>query len=332
MDGTAGRPSPDPRPVLPVFVGSGRSGTTLLRNMFDAHPRLAMCHEAQFVGRLAGRRSRYETGGTLDTEALVTDLMANSNFRRQGIDETTVRRGLVEAGPTSLAGGIRTIFDLYAMAHGKDLYGDKTPGYVTQIAEIADLLPEARFVHIVRDGRDVATSYLDRSEWGPATMAEAALYWESRVLRGRRAGSALGPERYREVRYEDLVDDPEAVIRSLCGYLGLDFDPAMLRYHEKGEAFVASTKDPEAFTGLTRPVTRGMRDWRSQMTEDDMALFEAIAGELLADLGYPLSGTRRSGMALKVGVARARWQGKRLMARAAASRRPTGAGKVGNGT
>ncbi len=325
-----GRPSPDPRAVLPIFVGSGRSGTTLLRNMFDAHPRLAMCHEAQFVGRLVARRGRYESGGALDTEAFVTDLMANSNFRRLGLDEAAVRAGLATAAPTDLAGAVRTVLDLYAMAHGKDLYGDKTPGYVTQIPALADLLPEARFVHIIRDGRDVAMSYLDRSEWGPASMAEAALYWESRVGRGRRAGKALGRGRYRDVRYEDLVDDPEGVARSLCDFLEIEFDPAMLRYHEKGEVFVASTKDPEAFTGLTKPVTKGMRDWRSQMSGDDIALFEAIAGDLLSDLGYELSGPRRSGMGLKVGLARARWQFKRLLARVTPLIRPAGVGKVGS--
>lgn len=303
--------------VFPIFVGSGRSGTTMFRNVFDAHPELAMCHEAHFIAPMLRRRTRYEADTGFAADDFVSDLFANPNFRRQGLDEADVRSTLTAAHPGTTADAIRTVMALYAQLRGKPLYGDKTPGYVISVDLLAEHFPEARFLHIIRDGRDVAMAYLDRDEWGPSSLADAAHYWKSRVGRGRRAGRRLGPGRYREVRYEDMVDDPEDVTRELCDFLGLEFDPAMLRFHEKGADFIAQTHDPAAFRNLAKPITKGMRDWRTQMTPDDIALFEAIAGDLLADVGYDVTGVSMTPrLRLRVAGAAVAWQGKRLASRA----------------
>ncbi len=302
--------------VFPIFVGSGRSGTTLFRNVFDSHSDLAMTHEAHFVAPLARRRKVYETPAGLDAEALVADLYDNPNFVRQGLDRTAVCSALDSSGAATYADAVRTVFALYAEEHGKSRYGDKTPGYVVQLELLGRLFPEARFVHIIRDGRDVAMAYLDRDEWGPSSLADAAHYWKSRVGRGRRAGKELGPARYREVRYEDMVDDPETVTRELCDFLGLEFESEMLDFHRRGSDFAAGTKHPEAFRNLSKPITKGMRDWRSQMARDDVALFEAIAGDLLADCGYEVTGTGRGfGLRARALWASTAWQAKRIGAR-----------------
>jgi hypothetical protein len=153
------------------------------------------------------------------------------------------------------------------------------------LPELAKWFPEARFVHVIRDGRNVALSYLERP-WGPSSIGEAALYWRSRVGRGRAAGKALGPERYLEVRYEDVVTDPEAEVRQICEFLSLPWRPEMLSYHKAAEEFIAQSHQPEAFSALVLPPTSGLRKWSTEMADRDVALFEAIAGGLLEDLGY----------------------------------------------
>lgn len=302
--------------VFPLFVGSGRSGTTLFRNVFDSHPQLAVTHEAHFVAAMARRRSRYEKPEGFDVDAFVRDLYANPNFLRQGIPEEAVRADLAATPPGSYAGAVRAVFALHAAAQGKPLYGDKTPGYVSHLALLGRLFPEARFVHIIRDGRDVALAYLDRSEWGPSTVAEAAINWRDRVSRGRKAGADLGQARYRETRYEDMIDDPEDTTLGLCDFLGLEYDEAMLRYHERGSEFIGSTKHPAAFAGLARPITKGMRDWRREMAPDDVALFETVAGDLLESLGYDLTGIGGGARAwARAATAEVAWQGRRVTAR-----------------
>jgi hypothetical protein len=301
-------------PVFPQFVGCGRSGTTLLRNMFDSHSVLAMTHESHFIGPLAKVRSKYEADGGFNSDAFVADLFGDANFVRQGLEVEEVRSALAAARPTSYPEAVRAVFSAYAARDGKAMYGDKTPGSVTQIELLAELFPEAKFVHIIRDGRAVALSYLERPEWGPATMAEAANHWKNRVKRGRTAGKAIGAGRYMEVRYEDVVADPETVARSVCEFLGLQFEEGMLSYHENSEEFIASTKDPEAFKNLSRPITGGLRDWEEEISSGDRHLFEAIAGDLLVELGYPVSGPAPNiGTRVRVVIAAAAWQWKRLV-------------------
>lgn len=302
--------------MFPFFVGSGRSGTTVFRNIFDSHPDLAMTHEAHFVAPMAQRRSRYEEDG-FNADRFVSDLYQNSNFVRQGLERGDVRSRLDADGVADFPDAVRSVFRLYAAERGKDLFGDKTPGYVNHIGLLGRLFPEAQFVHIIRDGRDVALGYLDRDEWGPSTVAEAALYWRSRVSRGRSGGAAVGPSRYLEVRYEDLVEAPEKTTRHVCDFLGLDFHDDMLRFHERGAEFIAASNTPEAFGGLTKPVTKGMRDWRTQMAQADVALFETIAGDLLSSLGYDRTTEAPTAvLRLKAAAAALGWQAKRLQARA----------------
>jgi hypothetical protein len=302
--------------VFPFVVGSGRSGTTLLRNVFDAHSELAMCHEAHFIAPFVQHRSAYERKGRFDADAFVTDLYRSPNFRRQDIDEAAIRAAMAESPPSDIVEAVRVVMAVYATAAGKRLYGDKTPGYVTDLELLGAAFPEARFIHVIRDGRDVALAYLDRDEWGPSSLGDAAHYWRSRVTRGRAAGRALGPDRYREVRYEDMVDDPERVTRDLCTFLGLEFEDAMMLSHERGREFIAGTKDPGAFVNLARPITKGMREWRTQMDPDDVVLYETIAGDLLTELGYETTGVAASvATRTRAVVSALGWHGKRVTAR-----------------
>jgi Sulfotransferase family len=101
-------------------------------------------------------------------------------------------------------------YELYADAQGKSAYGDKTPAYVRRIAFLADRFPQARFIHLIRDGRNVATSLLE-NRLGHRRLNETAQYWADCVIRSREAGLALQTTRYREVRYEELVMNPSMV-------------------------------------------------------------------------------------------------------------------------
>lgn len=302
--------------VFPLFVGSGRSGTTMFGLIFDSHPDLVVTHEAHFVAGLAVDHPSLLRPGGFDRATFLEGLQANANFRRLDLPISEVDQKLQASDADNYADAVRAVFELFAQRQGKTLYGDKTPGYVNHLDLLGSLFPEAKFVHIIRDGRDVALAYVERPEWGPRTIPEAAMYWRSRVERGRESGGRLGPDRYREVRYESLIADAEGTVTDLCRFLGLEFHPAMLEYHKRGETLAASTRDPQAFTALSKPPTRGLRDWRKQMSKSDIALFEAIAGALLADLGYERSTSATSPVTrIKVGAARIQWQLRRVGAR-----------------
>jgi hypothetical protein len=270
--------------------------------MLDAHPDLAIPPESHFLARLGRRLDRYaRPDGAVDAERLAGDVMRTRTWRAWGAGETdTLERVRALERPT-FADAMDAVYTAYAESRGKGRWGDKTPRYVLDIPLLAALFPGSRFVHIVRDGRDVAMS-LRTVRFGPKDPMGAAGFWERRVRAGMRAGAALGPVRYAEVRYERLVAEPEIELRRLCGFLDLPWDAVMLDYHRRvDEALPADRRGQHRHEGS--PPTAGLRDWRREMPAADVAAFEAVAGDLLVDLGY-----RRGAPAPGPGLrARAAW-------------------------
>jgi hypothetical protein len=281
------------RPPFPFVVARGRSGTTLLRAILDSHSDLAIPGESHFPIQFAVRPLDRGDRGEFRADAFVDDLLNHWAFRRWGLPEDEVRASFQRERPASLDDAIRLAYAIYARRQGKGRFGDKTPSFVIHIDRLALLFPEARFVHLIRDGRDVALSYLD-ADFGAGTLPEAAIYWDRYVRRGRESGARLGPSRYLEVRYENLVDDPEGAVRSICTFLDLSFEDEMMRYFERIDPLYRSLSHREHHSNLYLPPTKGLRDWRRQMPPRDLAIFESIAGDLLDELGYERAVSRPS--------------------------------------
>jgi hypothetical protein len=271
------------------FVGCPRSGTTLLRRLADAHAELAVARGTRWIARTFEFRRGLTDDGFV-TPRLVQRLR-DDPFRRErlALEDGDFERLLGDGERVSFADFVTRLYDLYGERHGKRLVGDKTPGYVRYLETLHGLWPEVRFVHIVRDGRDVCLSVLDwrKDATGFSTFAAdpvttTAVWWEWYVRLGLEGGSELGPGLYHELRYESLVAEPEAECVRLCAFLGIPFDGAMLRFHE------GRTQDDPGLDAKKawRPVTPGLRSWRSDMSRDDVVRFEAAAGGLLDELGY----------------------------------------------
>lgn len=270
------------------LVGCPRSGTTLLRRIADAHPQLAVARGTRWIPRtFEFRRGLTEDGDV--TPKLLDRLRHPFRLERLALEEEDLERLLASRERISFADFVAALYDLYGDRHEKPLVGDKTPGYVRYLPTLHGLWPQAKFVHLVRDGRDVCLSVLDwrKDATGFSTFARdpvttIAVWWEWYVRLGLEGATELEPDLYHELRYESLVDAPERECRRLCRFLGLPFDGAMLRFHEG-----RMRDDPELDAKRAwRPVTPGLRSWRSQLPHADVVRFEAAAGELLEELGY----------------------------------------------
>lgn len=264
------------KPFLFV-VGCERSGTTLLRAMLDSHRDLAVPPESYFLVPLM--KEPFSQDGFLSL------LAEHRRFIRWGLPVEDVAESMSREQPDDLAGAVRVLYATYASSYGKTRWGDKSPGYVRHIRAFAELLPEAHFVHIIRDGRDVALSWLD-VPFGPESIPEAAERWRKDVRKGRRAGRRHAADRYMEVRYENLVTRPKRVLRRVCEFAYLPFDRAMLEYTSRADHVIGGTLEPESHKRLRQPPTPGLRDWRREMAEGDVRAFREVAGDLLARLGY----------------------------------------------
>ena len=271
------------------LVGCPRSGTTLLGRMADAHRDLAVIHETRWIPRTFERREGLSPDGNVAPD-LADRLRDTRALKSLGIDATEMESLIRAHLGVPFSRFVTELFDRYGRRRGKHLVGDKTPGYVRYLPTVHALWPEAKVVHLIRDGRDVCLSVLDWrkgatrfSTFEEDPVTTIGIWWEWYVQLGREGGSELGPERYLEVRYESLVAEPEGETRRVCDFLGVAYDPAMVRFHE------GRTKQKPNLSAKSAwlPVTSGLRDWRTQMTPDDLVGFEAAAGDVLDAFGYP---------------------------------------------
>jgi hypothetical protein len=288
--------SPNP---FAFIVGCPRSGTTLLGRMADAHPALAIIHETRWIVRFFEKRTGITPDG-LVTPDLVSALLDFRQFGELGIGPQALEPLLDGAAPVPYSSFVTSIFDLYGAMHGKTLVGDKCPRYVRSLPLLHGFWPAARFVHLIRDGREVCLSIVNwRSAdrilghfptWASDRLSTAALWWEWHVRLGRENRDLLTEDNYREVRYEALVAAPPAVCAEVCQFLQLPYSDAMVRFHEGRVRTEPGLDAKQAWL----PPTVGLRDWKSQMQQDDLERFEALAGDLLEELGYPRAVSRPS--------------------------------------
>ena len=124
---------------------------------------------------------------------------------------------------------VRTFYELYAEHQGKPRWGDKTPGYTMEMGPISRTLPEAHFVHVIRDGRAVALSRMRTLALRPTEISKVARRWSKRLRKAREKGKKL--DHYTEIRYESLVREPEPTLSAIADFIELPWDPAMLDYH-----------------------------------------------------------------------------------------------------
>lgn len=193
----------------PFIVGASRSGTTLLRLMLDAHSELAIGPETHFVPALLKTGSR---------EEFLKVLTEHPRFADQQISAEELKL----SEPFDASEAVRAFYGLYAANQDKPIWADKTPRYVRQMPEIQAALPEVRFVHIIRDGRDAALSGL-RTGIGPETLEGQTIQWRQAVRKGRTSARELLPGSYLEVFYEDLVREPASVLERVCEFIGLSY-------------------------------------------------------------------------------------------------------------
>ena len=242
----------------PVFlVSAERSGTTLLRLMLDSHPNVAWCSEFEYAvdhlapGGVWPDMDRYRRW--LETSRVFQD----TGFRvNPDLDYPAL---------------VNSFLNQKRNGDGKELIGATVHRHFDRLAWI---WPEARFIHMLRDPRDVARSCVDMGWSGNVWTAvsrwlHAENLWEE-------LSRDLPPERYVEVYYQDLIENPEPTLRRVCDFLGVPYDPAMLTYHQ------TTTYEP--------PDRSLVNQWKRKLTDFDVRLVEARVGDMLEKRGYEPSG------------------------------------------
>ncbi len=275
--------------MRPLIIGGcPRSGTTLLRSILDNHPEIAVPPETSFVLPLWHRRSEFGDLHRPEARREVAEFVFGPSGHggrriRGAVGKVEAIDRLVAAQPT-LGSLLAASFALYAERTGKPRWGDKRPRYAMYIGVIFDLFPDAQFINVVRDPRGAVASQIPMG-WDPPGVALPASIanWESSVERVDAFARRLGPDQLLDVRYEDLVREPEHELKRICAFAGLNADAGVA-------AALSAPRHGRHLTSVervTEPIdASAIARWRERLSPADVALIENGAAAHLERFGY----------------------------------------------
>ncbi len=277
------------RNTAPVFVvGCPRSGTTLLYHMLLSAGGFANYRsESNVFNLLLPRFARLRSPGS--RQALLNVWLKSKLFRVSGLDPDAISQKVIDHCK-SAGDFLRIVMQEIARNQDVARWADCTPEHLLYMQEIKQQIPEALFIHLIRDGRDVALSYVKQGwahpfPWDRNDRLEVAgLYWEWLVRKGREQAQRLGSD-YCEVRFEDLVAKPQEALTRLESFIDHQLDYECIRRTGIGSVSEPNTSFSAEAGASFHPVER----WKTKMTAEEITAFEEIAGGSLTQLGYELS-------------------------------------------
>lgn len=263
------------------IVGVGRSGTTLLMSMLNAHPKFSLLPETHFVTKYIVRMS----GPTADEMADL--LKSDRRFSRLDMEIDQILPADAPASKlVDVSQMYRRMLDIYGDRHDAAIVGDKAPKYIECLPALEALVPGARLIHVIRDPRDVFLSRR-KADWsaGRADWKQCLAY-RVQYEAGRTEGPAIFGDRYTEVRYEELIANPESVLQRVVSFLGETFDSAMLEFQDAAREIVAPEEKSWKRKVLGPLVADNVGKWRNELDTATVRKIESYCSPAFASGQY----------------------------------------------
>lgn len=278
----------------PIFiVGANRSGTTLLRLILNAHSRIGIPEElVYFNSHLAGvPLSQWESPDVSSVQyaRFVADFL-ETNCAPLDLDTEALRQEILQA-PPSLRHPYRVALEAWARRHGKERWGEKTPGNLFFVEVIREMFPTAQFVYLARDPRAGVHSMNNTDFLSGGTVLNALNRYHYAVEGLALLERTVPPGQRMILRYEDLVAEPEETTRAICTFLGERFEPAMLHFHEDAQQYMKRRAARTFNNSATRPIDASKIDaWKGRLSHREVSVIESICREEMERFGYVPSG------------------------------------------
>jgi O-antigen/teichoic acid export membrane protein len=278
-------------PAAPFFiVGLGRSGSTLLSRMLDANSAIAVFPETWCYVILDRLGCLQNFNGPVEYQLFLNQVWDNLRFYNDPAARVWAQEAAKQpsyVGPTATI--LNTFGRAYAQDKGARIWGEKTPGHVLWLPQIHDLFPNAKIIVTVRDPRDVLVSYDDR--WGGGRRETAFLMNTAALVRYylRRCFDDPGfpPDRVFIVRYEELTSRPLPLLKAICQFLEVDFQPSMVDFYEHSENWIA-TDEAKHHALLKKPATNArVGRYRTALTLEQIWSVEGFLADEMKVLDYP---------------------------------------------
>lgn len=269
----------------PIFIlGCQRSGTTLLRLILNTHSRIAIPEDASFLIPLLKRGNLYNTIEGKSLNNLVKYLELSAHFKLWNYDYTNFISGLRQEKEIRLKDLLLKMYSSYCESFNKVVWGDKTPSFFRKIDILYSLFPNARFIHIVRDGRDVFDSWRKMTP-SMKYVSVTALDWCYKLYKIEKSLRNI-PANYKlTIRYEDLLERPEETIKIICSVIDEEYEPAMLNFYRTSDHFIGKHHSELIFKPLDKS---NCYKWRKNLSKKESVAFNLVARYYLKKYKYDI--------------------------------------------
>lgn len=268
----------------PIFiVGCPRSGSTALASILNKHPNIATSSETHFFNYLKFTKSFREGTENEFTENVINELLKDTRFA----DFCSIGdiNPSIFIGKISEANFFRLMMESLLSKKKKQRFLDKTPQHLKHIEEIHKLFPQAKFINLVRDGRDCVNSLL-KMPWRPGGIVNNARFWRQYIKLGLKYENKY-PDNFISLKYEDLVQNPENSLKSICDFLEETYHPDMLKGETNSSIFAEWESDWKSKANdELDPSRAGI--WEEELHQDDAILLNIALKEYLLKLGYKI--------------------------------------------
>ena len=276
--------------LLPGFfiVGADRSGTTMLRLMLNSHPEISVGPETWFFLDLLRKFAVNKPLNDNQLDEAINIVLQHRRFGEYPVDTEVFLDRVRQLSQPTIAEIYAILPAVVAEREGKTIVGDKTPGYSSCLGELARAFPEAKFIHIVRDARDVALS-IQRVGWYGGRSWRATEHWIERVKQCETARKLLGPQRMMLVLYRDLILNTRQTLAEICKFLNVEYSDSMLYFHKSSGSNILPSETSFHQKTMRPPSPDDVDVWKRKANRRLLLYVEGGAGQMMKNVGQDLS-------------------------------------------
>lgn len=279
---------------IPIFfiIGRPRSGTTLIRTLFDAHPNVKIPWECQYIVNLYPKYGNISEWTKETLNSFYEDLLVQWQFRLWTVDKQILKEEILEQeGYNDYATICKVVHNNFRSLYKKKellYFGDKNPGYSIYISRLKKIFPEARFIYILRDYRDTYLSIKNVDFELPivSTVTYKWKYFFKQALKAK----AKFPDSVYILKYEDLVSEPELHFKLVCKFLGLPYNADVFEFYEKKDEVykvLTTERARKNHASLLHPISRKRTNrWKKELSKKEVQIADYVAGRYAKKAGY----------------------------------------------
>jgi len=273
----------------PFFIiGSGRSVNTLVRSILERHPDVHIPPETYVLGVIIRQYKKYSY---LPWDILLKIILAEIEYYPEfdcfNISLRNLYNKLLSMPQEERT--LASVLNNFYMFHTQHIkphairWGDKTPLNTYYLNDIVSVFPDALFVNLIRDGRDVILSYLKMGRY--KTIRECADRWQSSIEKAQNFAGHY-PTQYMDLRYEDLVQSPQKSVASLCDFLGLEYFDFMLE-QDKNDVYLGDVEKWNHHSNVKKPInTSSIEKWKKEFKSYEINEINQYISTVLERLNY----------------------------------------------